>query len=564
MNSETLLLMQLYWRLDRRADGGIGRLGWLRRVVVAAALIFFAGLLGVSVGGLVVEGMLGPDGVKAVVGLLLALVFLGTAFAGFNQALQGLYLSDDLEKLFVAPIPSRSIVTAKLLGRLPTVMFFMLAGALPALVSFGFVVGMGPAYYLLGTVLLLVAPLFGISVGTLIAIFLVRLLPARRLSEWVGAASILIGTIFSLLFYLPRMLNGGNQQFTPETEAALAEVVSTYGELPLPTNLAGNALVDLGQGRMATALDWGGLLAYFLLTVGLFLFTLFVADRLYLSGWLRMQSSGARATGFEDEAGIFGGDSLDLILGYKDWLLRVRDARLFATMFSGVVFAVLMLFFIFRPQQNGGSILSIADDFNDAGFLAALFSKGVILSGAIYIAGWSIFSRIAQSALSLERESVYILRTAPISPTRILRAKVLGVLIPYMLLVTLLLLLSVIVFDISLLWTPYSWLVLFVMGAGMLTYVVSLDFLFPKLDWDDPRRMTNRKAGWRSMLGVFLYSVIAMLIAVVAFVVAVSVPGAAIPAVIFGLGLLAGGTWFFVAWRMGRIEAAWPFLGAEP
>lgn len=40
MNSETLLLMQLYWRLDRRADGGIGRLGWVRRAVVAAALIF--------------------------------------------------------------------------------------------------------------------------------------------------------------------------------------------------------------------------------------------------------------------------------------------------------------------------------------------------------------------------------------------------------------------------------------------------------------------------------------------------------------------------------------------
>jgi hypothetical protein len=337
--------------------------------------------------------------------------------------------------------------------------------------------------------------------------------------------------------------------------------LDTYRDLPIPTNLAGNALIDFGSGRNAVTADWIGLLTYFLVTVGLFAFTLLIADRLYLSGWLRMQSSGARTAGLEDEAGIFGGDSLDLILGYKDWLLRIRDARLFATMFSGVVFAGLMLFFLFRPQGDEGSILSVAEEFDDALLLRALFSTGVILCGAIYFAGWSIFSRIAQSSLSLERASIYVLQTAPISPTRLLRAKVLGVLIPYLLFVTVLLTVGLFFFDLSLLWLPYGWLVLAILGIGMLTFVVSLDFLFPKFDWDDPRRMTNRKAGWRSLFGVLLYSAPAISIALAAFVAAVTTPAAAAPAVIFGLGLLTGGTWFFVAWRMRLIEAAWPYLG---
>ncbi len=324
MNSDTLLLMQLYWRLDQRADGGISRFGWARRVLVFAVVIFLSVLFGTGGSIFIKEGLPDLARLDVIPGLLLAMVLLGTALSGFNQALQALFLSDDLEKLFVAPIPPRSIVTAKLLGRLPTTLFFMLAGVIPALMAFGFVMGFGLPYFFLSLVVVLAAPLFGIAVGAIVAILMVRLLPARRMSEWMGAASIVIGTLFSLLFLLPRFLatNGRGDQISPEAEALISSALNRYGDLPLPTNWASKAMVGLGQGNVSVA-DFGGLAAYFLLTVGLFLATIFMADRLYLSGWLRMQSSGAGSQGLEDEPGIFGGDSLDLILGYKDWLLRV-------------------------------------------------------------------------------------------------------------------------------------------------------------------------------------------------------------------------------------------------
>ena len=133
INSDTLLLMQLYWRLDQRADGGIGRFGWMRRMIIFGAIILMSGFFGVAGSVFVKEGMPDLTRLDVIPGLLLAIVLLGTALTGFNQALQALFLSDDLEKLFVAPIPSRAIVTAKLLGRLPTTLFFMLAGVIPAL-----------------------------------------------------------------------------------------------------------------------------------------------------------------------------------------------------------------------------------------------------------------------------------------------------------------------------------------------------------------------------------------------------------------------------------------------
>ena len=98
-------------------------------------IVIISGSIGVALGGIFQSEMVGAIEPDVVPGLLLALVLLGTALSGFEQALRALYLSDDLEKLLVAPIPARSVVTAKLLGRLPTVMFFLLALAMPAMIS---------------------------------------------------------------------------------------------------------------------------------------------------------------------------------------------------------------------------------------------------------------------------------------------------------------------------------------------------------------------------------------------------------------------------------------------
>ncbi len=560
MLADTLLLIRLYWTIDRRADGGTRRSSKIILILGVLLVVVLSGALGVFAASLTKDTSIIQIRAEILPGLLLTVVLFGVIFVGFSQALQALYLSDDLEKLLVAPVRSRAVMTAKLLSRMPTTISVLLLATIPALIGFGIGVGSGPLYYILGVLLILVTPLFGISLGALIAIFLVRVLPARRLNEWVGAASIVIGLLLSLLFYLPTLFGGDKQALDAKSLAAVEGFINHIGDLPLPSIWAGRALVAVGQGQM-TASAIGALITYLTITVGLFLVVILLADRLYLSGWLRMQSSGAASQDIGEQPGVFGRNSLDFILGYKDWLLRIRDPRMLATLFTAVIMVGFALFIMLRPADDGSSLFGISEALEGDG--VNLLSTGVIISGLIYFAGYLAFTRLAVTSLSIERSAFYILKTAPISASQLLRAKTFGIFLPYAALATISMFVTLFVMKFSLIWMPFGLLVLLIMGYGLFSFLVSLGFLYPNFDWEDPRRMSNRKSSIPSLVGSFGYSIVAIIIVMATYLVANETPSLAIPAVIMGLALLAGGTWFFVQWCTNRVEKAWPRIGAN-
>jgi ABC-2 type transport system permease protein len=485
----------------------------------------------------------------------------GIVFVGFGQALQALYLSDDIDKLLVAPVRTSAVMAAKLLSRMPSNIIVLFVVTIPAIIAYGIVAGLGAMYHVTAVLLVAVTPLFGISAGALVAIALVRLLPARRLNEWVGAASIVIGVLMSMLFYATSILGDREQTLDVQTLATVQAMLDRVEVLPLPSFWAGRALVELGHGQVTT-FGVGAVGFYLLLTAGLFLLTVLVMNRLYLTGWLRMQSSGRVSQDVGERPGAFGRNSLDFILGYKDWLLRIRDPRLLATLATTMVMAVFMVFILFRPTGGADSLLQLAKHSRIEG-AADPFSAGVTVSAMILFAGWMAFSRLALTSLSIERNAFYILKTAPVPPGQLLRAKTYGIFIPYAVLATTGLVAGLLTLKFSLLWAPYAWLVLMVIGYGLFAYLVSLGFLYPKFDWDDPRRMTNRRGSLPALFGTVFYVVLAAIVAESAYLTANAWPSFAVPIVLMGLALLGGGTWFFVQWRTGRVERAWPAIGAE-
>lgn len=562
MLADTILLLRLYWTIDRRADSGTRRsskvimaIGAIVLALLSAALGYFASTLTKDTGIIQLRAETLP-------GLMFTVVLFGVVFVGFNQALQALYLSDDLDKLLVAPVHSQAVMTAKLLSRMPSMVTFMLLGTIPALITFGLGVGLGLLYYILGMLLILVTPLFGISLGALVAIFMVRLLPARRLNEWVGAASIVIGLLLSLLIYLPSFLRGGNDSPALDTQtlASIQEFVNHLGDLPLPSTWVGTALVEIGRGQIAVSAI-GAVLTYLLITVGFFLVIILLANQLFLSGWLRMQSSGTVAREVEERPGAFGRSSLDFILAYKDWLLRIRDPRLLATLFTAFVLALITVFFMLRPGDNGMSLLSPSDTMD--GTSADPLSAGIVFCGILYFLGWMLFYRLALTSLSIERQAFYILKVAPLSASQLLRSKTFGIFLPYASISTIGLVVGLFLVQFSLLWAPYGWLVLMIMGYGLFAFLVSIGFLYPNLTWDDPRRMTNNRASLPSLIGSLVYTVVAIVVAWATYIVAQAQQAFAIPIVILGLSILAGGTWLFVHRRSKKIEDAWTRIGTE-
>ena len=494
MVRDAQLLLRLDWRLDRRQSHDLSLVVRLVGLILALILIGFSSLIGYGAGRLAsTDNGLFVLAAGTVPGLLLTLLLFSLLFSGFNQALRALFLTGDMERLIVAPVRTPAVMTAKLLSRMPTMIKLTMMAVTPALIAYGVGINAGPLYYASGLLLVLGAPLFGLAVGAFLAMMLVRILPLRRLNEYVSAAYIILGMAVALGIQLPMILYGRNQvHVDTQSVQAVEFAIEKLGQVPLPSMWAGRGMVALGQGQLSHV---GDLLVYLLLTFGLFAATIPVASRLYLSGWLRMQGASVKSKGTITEPGLLSRRSLESTLALKDWLQRMRDSRQVATLFSQAAGAAIVIIFLLRPRSDGG-LLTITRGFGagtEFWWILALASPGVILSGATLFAGWLLFANTARSSLALEQKSFYILKAAPISPLQVWRGKTLGVLVPYTLLVTALLIGFWYMRPFSMVWLPYAWLCLLIIGGGMLAFMTAMGFPWVNLNWEDPRRMGTRQ-----------------------------------------------------------------------
>lgn len=572
MATDTWLLMKLYWTLDRRAGSGLS----LGRILVTIVAVFGGLVMGVfsAFAGWGISLLAVPDhGIGLAPGLfpglLLTFVLLGVLFTGLNQSMKSLYLSGDLDRLMVAPIHTRSIMVAKLLSRLPwsLLLLFLLAG--PAFLAYGIGLRAGPIYYLAGGAMLLFAPLFGLSLGAVLAMLLVRWLPVNRLNELMTAAYALVGIIIAILFQLPRLFINSSDGATVEIDggemgAALAGMQATIDRLPLPTLWAGRGLMALDAG----ALDWQGVLGiaiYLALTIGLFTLVLLTTDRLYLSGWLKTQSVSGKRRGLESSGrGAFGGRSLARAIGTKDWLMRLRDPRqlvsLFGTGFMAVVIGGLALF---GGQGGATSMMEFSATATMDGpaiqrFFTAAIRPSVFFSMYAFFVGYVFLSNMASYALPLEGSAFPLLKAAPIRPREVWSAKLLGVYLPFAAVFAVALAITWLVTRFSLLWMPYALAMGLLAGYGLIAINVSAGFRYANMEWTDPRRMMTQTGGFVSLILTVIYSFPASIVAVSGFALALSFPNWALLFAAIALLALVGLTavthalmamWADVAWK---------------
>ncbi len=566
---DVLLLMQLYWKLDRRDVTSVR--GWRRLGMLVGFIAFlFLGALSAAAGyGL--SFLTRPESPVQlqpgiVPGLLLTVVLFGVLFTGLNQAMRALFLSGDLDRLVVAPISTRAIMIAKLLSRLPGNIFLLLIVAVPAFVAYGIGVGAGVLYYVVGLALLLVAPLFGLSVGALISMLLVRWLPVNRLNEMLTASYALLGILIAILAQLPRFLFVNEETSTQTLETA-GDMIARVQSLPLPTLLAGRGLMAIDALRF-DGLGLLGLLTYLLLTVGLFLAVVFGGENMYLSGWLRAQSAGSKRHGLEEHDNVFGGRSLAMTIGIKDWLLRVRDPRQLVTLLGGGFIAIFVsALALFNGNGGQGSLLDVSasGQLQAPGgwaLLTAAFQPGVIMGAWSLFAAYVMLSTPAQGALPLERQSFSLLKAAPLRPIEVWRAKMWSVAIPAIVVFVIILSVARFVFPFSLAWMPYALVVGVLMNMALVMLSVSVGFRFANLDWQDPRRMTSAGGGWVGLLLTLVYGLPALIIAVTPFALAQLWPQWSIPLMLAGIMVLALGTWFWARQMARWAERSWNLLPA--
>lgn len=484
--------------------------------------------------------------------LILAGSFMAILVTSFGVLLQALYLAGDMEFLLAAPVPIRAVFVTKLLQAiLPNFGFIALFG-LPVLFGLGAAGGYCILYYPLVVIVLALLALAAAGTSSLLVMSVVRIFPARRVAEVLGAVGAALSIICSQSGNFINSMNLDKQDLDPQQIPLSA--VTRFNQVWNPLSWAGRGLVDLGEGRWATA-------ALFLaltlgLTAVLFWATLQTAERLYYSGWASVQTGGrkkrtakakakpaAPAKSVPGAAPFYERLLPQPVLGMvrKDFLTLRRDLRHLSQLISPLIVGGVYMLFIFR---SGGPA---SEDLGEAPVWLAQILQTAMTYGSVGISlfvGWSLISRLGMMGFSQEGNNYWILKVAPLRPWWMLAAKFLVAYLPGVVIGAVVLLIVSLIQGIPLSVILFGLAVVVFSITGSAGINVAFGVTGVNLTWTDPRRMNN---GWSGCLGLllsFLYMGISLAFF---FGPPVLMAGLGLPEVIGQvIGILAGGAFSLV------------------
>jgi ABC-2 type transport system permease protein len=495
--SDTWLLISLRWHLTWN---GFRKRSMAARVLSVLGMVLFglfisAGAAGMGIAlGAVLRRSPDPSIAILLVAAVLAVVSVLLLLTSFGVALGSLFLASDMEMLMSAPVDRRAVFISKLLDGMVPSYSILLVSALPALLAFGIGLGYSAAYYFMVALVVLFLPLLPMGLGAMLVLVVARVAPARRVREVLGLVGTLFGVSCGILGQTSRQWTS---MFTPGREEAeqFVEWLRGLANWPLPFVLAARSTVDAGRGDFAGALPvFGG---FVLMTAGLFAVSVWLAEALYASGWVRMQSSGsakksmARSARAASRSGWLGRAPAWFAIVLKDWRVLPRDLRNFAQMLAPLA---LVPFILWNLLSVGGRRNPYIETFGAAGGSSILIAGGVLMT-VMFVVG-----RVAETSISMESKSWWLIKAAPVSPGEVLFGKFMTAAIPYVALGTIFMAALTYWRGFDLVWAVYGWMAVLVLGLGMVAAAVGLSVPWAKLDWDDPRRMLTWQTSVITML----------------------------------------------------------------
>ncbi len=397
------------------------------------ALIFYLGML--AFGAL--ETM-PPQIARGFLSLIFMAGLAGLAFFGITAAFVTLYMSEDLELLFMAPVPTRVVFAVKSLvvtgGNAVTAVIFVF---IPGL-FFGLLFGAGPIYYLWVLLVSLGLLAIGTALAELLNLLIMRIVPPHRSREAVGVIGGVAGIMIALLFQVPNwVISRGEQLDIGQLLAGQQQLFQVmdyfpwgWGSLALAGGASGNHLAGLGWSLL-------------LLTLGAALFAVafLLVERGFRRGWISLsQGEGGRrkkprspgrsgrarprqeqSTLPAFEAGLTGSASAwrgMWSVAKKDLLYMKRDTR---EWFGYMIPLIIMVFFV-------AQFLFLSINTAQGSMISVLIMYTIMFSG-----------NIALQSFGREGESEWFLNSVPLAGWPVVWGKLLGAVLPTLVLMELLL-----------------------------------------------------------------------------------------------------------------------------
>jgi hypothetical protein len=419
---------------------------------------------------------------------------------GFTSVLSSLYLSGDLDMLLAAPVPTRAVFAAKLIEGLaaPYALLFVLAG--PALVGFGQGLGYHPAFYAVLPIVLVLFPLLPSSVGALLVLLVLRIVPARRAREIVSV----IGALFGVAWWLASQF--WHQIATRVSGVDTFENLRRLDNPLLPSAWAGRALVAAGQADWPALLTYGGV--FVAVSIGFSALCLLVSERVYYAGWSNMATQGGRVRRAE-QARRQADQTAGMQVAAR-WLppdmaaILVKDGRLFTRDLRNLqrlIFPLALLGFWGFQLVTGGSRGPVRVPGQGVGLASA---------GLSFLASTMLSNALAGTGVSREGRAFWLLKLAPISAWRILLSKLELACLPYPM-IGLPLVIAIGVLQHSSAGSIVRLgALLLVVGLGATSLQLGLGAAFPRFDWENPQQQTTTRGGCFTTIGVIVYFALAI------------------------------------------------------
>ena len=369
------------------------------------------------------------------------ILFAMQVFSCMVSAVSAIFLAQDNEIVYAAPIDGRQLYWMRYLTTTAYTSWMMMVFSLPIFAAYGTVFQAGPLFWPLMIVSVLATTLSASAFAMLLTIALVYFFPARRTKDIVMYLSLCFGVFIYIMFRLLRPEDLVN----PDRFGQFVEYLSSISRPAAPYVPAGWAANLLSIFLLEREIDWLLLALMIVTPAALYIFGETAMVRWFLSAYTKSQESfgGYRR---------FSGGKTKLAPGRWLWrkeaLVFLRDSTEWSQIFMIAALIVVYLY-NFKLLPVDRSPLQKEYITNIVSFL------NIALVGFMVT---SLSARFVYPSVGAEGGAFYLLRAAPLSMRRYLLLKYIFYVVPFTVFALLLVILSDHLLQIS---GPMWWITVF-------------------------------------------------------------------------------------------------------
>lgn len=372
-----------------------------------------------------------PEIARGFLSMVFTVSVAAQIFFGITAAFATLYMSEDLELLFMAPISTRAVFASKTLvvaasNLLSAFVFALLPG-----IFYGLLFGAPWAFYFWLLVITVGLVAIGTALAELVNMVIMRIVPPHRSKEAVGVIGAVAGILIAIIFQIPNMVLSNSSNINLGDWLASQEQLLRVMDY-FPWGWSSLALVHVAQGQYLPALGWT--LLVLALGAGVFTMAFLLVERGFRRGWISLsQGAGGRRKRQESTAA-----KTRTINGKAEFLFTAAEPLELASPWNGMwAVAKKDLFYMKRDTREWFGYLTPL--LIMAFFIArVLFFPGpgahqtLIMILVMYTIMFS--GNMALQAFGREGESDWLLNSVPLAGWPVVWGKLIATVLPTLIL----------------------------------------------------------------------------------------------------------------------------------